>query len=487
MSSLRGRSGTWRPGGRLAGLSALGVLAALVVASPSVARAQEARPPKPFDRPFDWPSGRSIPNELVRPKSAPREARVCGLVEPVCVHVAERPAANKGARDKRAPQGTAEMSLALGYLASAERAMSRLRRMGLPTPRPDGSAGGSPDLDLYLVGPPPGPAGTSYRVGVDPADSFARDRASAFALVADDLRPGCAREAAIARSVALAQLAALDAGESGGTLASSANYLAWEATGCVPWDAVDDAQTHPEWPMIATGALDDPAASPLLPFYLDAAFNAGVPGSLYAGLFRAGAQQTPATALRYTNLDLYLTLAKVAKSTEKKLADVLSDAAIARAFHGDREDGLHIPSSGELGAFGRVRFDGSLRYDELPKRFSFTPVYPTGATYTWVDLAGAPKDASIIVSMAWEEPITLKWSVLRIGADGQELSRVDITREPGVYEVQRTIFQLENAIALLIVGVSVGETNPAEPFKLDDAPYTPHGGTVYVLRGTDVK
>ncbi len=365
--------------------------------------------------------------------------------------------------------------------------MTRLRRMGLPVPRPDGRAGGSADLDLYLVPTLPGEAGTSYRVGIEPADSFPQDRAAAFALVDATLPPGCARETAIARSVALAGLVALDAGESGGTLASSASYLAWEATGCVPWDAIDDAQQRPERPMIATGAPDDPHASPLLPFYLDAAFNAAVPGSLFTGLFRAGAQSTPAMALRYENRDLYFTLAKVAKSTEKKLADVLSDAAIARAFHGDREDGLHIPSSAELGTFGRVRFDGSLRYDELPKRISITPVYPTGATYTWVDLAGAPKDASVIVSLAWEEPTTLKWSVLRVGADGQELSRVDITREPGIYEVQRSIFQLENVAGLLVVGVSVGETNPAEPFKIDAGPYTAHGGTVYVLRSTDVK
>jgi hypothetical protein len=451
---------------------------ALLSNSPAAAKDEPLRPDQ-------WPPGRAIPNALERPKLSSKDVRVCSFAEPVCVHGVlgvqdiASPSTSKGA----APIDASEV---LADLALAERFVRVFRRMGLPLPRPDGAAGGSADLDLY-VSPALSPqARATYRVGIEPAESFPVDRAPAFAIVAAGLPAGCARETAVARVVATAMLAAVDAGETGGTIAASASYLAWEATGCVPWEAIDDAQRRPEEPMIPVTALDDPGASPLLPFYLDTAFNAEVPGSLYVSLFRASGQSTSPPALRYANKDLFATLARVAKGSGKTIADVLVDAAIARAFHGDREDGLHVPASAALGAFGRPRFDASLRYDALPKRISFAPLEPTGITYTWVDLSGAPKDAGVIVSMAWERPVTLRWSVVRVGADGQELSRVDLTREPGVFEVQRTILQLQDSAALLIVGVSVGEVNPADPFKADEAPYEPHGGTVYVLRQTDV-
>ena len=433
----------------------------------SAARDLRADPP-PLS-PSQWPPGRTIAAGVARPATG--RLPFCSLTLPVCVH--------------RAP-GPDEAPLALAYLASAEQALTALRRVGLPLPRPDGRRGGSPGLDLYLWRAISASAASHYRIGIEPAESFPEDRSSVFALLSPSLPPGCARETAVHRSVALSMLAAVDGGETGGTLASAASFLAWETTGCAPLEAIDDAQQRPELPMIPATEPDDPRASPLLPYYLDAGFGAGAPGALFAAVFRASGQRTPALALRYTNVDLFRTMARLAKASGKTIADVLVDAAIARAFHGDREDGLHVPASAALGTFGRPRFDGVFAYEALPRRISFTPVYPTGITYSYVDLAGAPKGAGVIVSMAWEQPVTFRWAVVRVGRDGQELSRVDLTRERGVFDVQRTILQIDEAAALLVVGVSVGEVNPADPFKADEAPYEPHGGTVYVLRQDQV-
>jgi hypothetical protein len=460
-------------------------------------------------RPWEWPPGRTLtlPPDVRRP-AFQRPARLCSFREPVCVHwetagaggERERERGARGGREAGAsthPHASTRTPAwlerrATSALAEAERAVRYLHRAGLPQPERDGfgeaAPGGSGAFDLYFDPAMSVDGYSNHRIGIEPASSIPRDRAAAFGLVAADLDvdDGCAGRSAIARLVALAQLAAVDAGESPGTLAASAQLLAWDVTGCVPLTAIDDAQRFPERPLMPVTEPDDPTASPLLPYYLDEGFGAGVPGALFIDLFRASGQRTPPLALRYTNVDFFVTLQQLSRGAKKTMADLLSDAAVARAFLGDREDGLHLPASAVFGAFGRPRFEAAWDYARLPKQLSFTPLYPTGASYTWIDLEGAPKGAGVIVSLAWERPITIRWTVVRVGHDGQELSRVDITREPGVFEVQRTILELEGAAGLLLVGVSVGEVGPQDPFRSDEAPYEPHGGTIYVLRQSDV-
>jgi hypothetical protein len=448
-------------------------------------------------RPWEWPPGRTITVAPgVQRPSFQLPQKICSFDLPVCVHW-EGVGAKGGASMPRNPKVLSLDSAwlwrrAQRALGEAEAALRYLHRAGLPLPEPDGfgpgAAGGSGAFDLYFDPDMSADGQSSHRIGIEPASSIPRDRAAAFGLLAGDLAvdDSCAGRSALARLVALAQLVAVDAGESPGTLASFAQLLTWDVTGCVPFAAIDDAQRFPERPMMPVTEPDDPAASPLLPYYLDQGFGAGLPGALAIDLFRASGQRTPPLALRYTNLDFFVTLAQLARGSKKTMADLLSDAAVARAFLGDREDGLHLPASAVFGTFGRPRFEAAWDYQTLPKRLSFTPLAPTGSSYTWIDVAGAPKGAGVIVSIAWELPITIRWAVLRVGHDGQELSRVDITREPGVFEVQRTILELDDTAGLLLVGVSVGEVGPRDPFRSDEAPYEPHGGTIYVLRQSDL-
>jgi hypothetical protein len=308
------------------------------------------------------------------------------------------------------------------------------------------------------------------------------DRASTFAIVDAKITGGCALRVAVTRAVATGMLAAIDGGEAGGYFAATSSYLAASVTGC--WSSVlagvDDAQRHPERAMISAGDLDDEAAV-VLPLYLDGGFGGGAPGSLLTALWYGGRQRTPADASRFHNQpDVWEVLRRVGRAKEKKLDEIMLDIAIARAFWGSREDTQHVTESSFTGDFGRVRFDASWAHTSLPRRVAFTPLEPTGATYAWVDLAGAPQSLVLGLHAEWESPVTMRWATVRVGLDGEEVSRIEVTTERGIRVVERSIHELSGLSGLLIVGVNVGEIAIDHPFRIDEAPYEPHGGTLYV-------
>jgi hypothetical protein len=439
------------------------------LAASAAASASNAGPPSLPDDvapPWEvWPTGRLFGPEVARPAAAGMKLRVCSFERPVCVHA---PTEADGPR-------------ALEALALAEGAMASLDRQArLPPPFPDGDSGGSPALDIYLTALE---GGASYRVGLETPTHFPVDRSAAFGLVERRLGPGCGRATAIHRVVATAMLAAIDGGAAGGTFASSAAYLAMMTSGCdlQVLDAVDHAQAHPELPSIPTVSPDDPLASPLLPWYLDGAFSGGAPGSLLTALWYAGQQRTPLASSRIRNdPDFFLVVARAARGQKKSLDDVLIDFSVSRAFVGDRDDGQHFPEAARLGSFGRPRFDASWPYRSLPRRIAYTPLEPTGAVLLWVDLAGAPEHTALNFHAAWEYPVTMHWALVRVSPDGQEISRIDVTHERGVYTSDQQVLELDGAAGLLIVGASSGEVALDHPFQIDEAPYEPHGGTVYV-------
>ena len=414
----------------------------------------------------DWPWGRSFFSPVTRTREG-TTARVCSFHRPLCIH--EKP-------------GQAASARALATLEEAERAYDVLRlRLGFPSPVADEQAGGSAAFDLYLADLP---TGKTYEVGFDVSRTSPYDRASTFGRLDASLPDGCERRTAIHRLLALASLAALDAGETGGFFASSAAYLAMESTGCLGpvLGSIDNAQAMPQTSQIPVTTPDDPLASPLFLWYLDGAFGAEAPGTLLASLWHLGVQTTPPNADRFHNQpDLFATLTSIARGKKSTLPDVLIDAAVARAFLGDRDDDQHLRGSRPLGAFGRVRFDASYGYSTLPRRLAFTPLDPTGTVYVWVDLRGAPAGARIGLQASWEKPVTMRWTAVRVDGAGRERSRIDVAWEPNVQSVQRRILELENLAGLLVVGVNVGEVGPGHPFRADEAPYEPHGGTLLLM------
>ena len=73
---------------------------------------------------------------------------------------------------------------------------------------------------------------------------------------------------------------------------------------------------------------------------------------------------------------------KNALSTGSTLHDLLLDTAVARAFMGSSDDGLHQLETRTLGDAARVPLDWDLPWPATPKRVApRAPVYPSGASY----------------------------------------------------------------------------------------------------------
>ncbi|HEU4407940.1 MAG TPA: hypothetical protein VFS43_21945, partial [Polyangiaceae bacterium] len=418
-------------------------------------------PPPPAPPDDDWPRGRPFFSGALRPPAG--APPFCSPRRPLCVHA-------------RSP---AEGPSALDALAEAERAYDALRAgPGLPPPAPDGDEGGSPAFDVYLsqLGD------STYRLGCDTPSAAPYDRCAAFGLLDARLGAGCFRKTALHRLVALAMLSAVDAGETGGFFAASASYLALSTTGCLGpvLPAVDRAQARPERALLSPGGPDEPDASPLLPWYFDAAYGAGAPGAFVHALWQLGPQATPPLATRYHNdHDAFTSLAALARHKSADLGELLLDLAVDRAFFGERDDGRHAPPGfAALGPWGRVRFDAAFPFRSLPRRLGFTPLEPTGMVYVWVDLEGAPPGASLALRAAWEKPVSMRWAALRVGPEGAERSRVPIAYEQGAFAAERRVLGLDGLAGVLVVGVNVGDEGPGSPFRPDEWPYEPHAGTL---------
>ena len=407
-----------------------------------------------------FPTGRPLVGDVARP--APGPARVCGFRQPVCVH------ARRG-----------DWSAALATLEIAEEALATLQlQAGLPAPQPDGELGGSPELDLYLV-----KQERALRLGQDLPTRSPVDRASAFALL-DERAAGCVRRVSVFRAVAAAQLSAIDAGAEPYLFAGFGGYVAGALSGCPREleDAVDRAQRSPEASLFHAPLMEDGAASPILPLYLEGGFASGAVGALLTAMAHGGEQSTPIDATRFHNRpDLFDVLRRVAKSRDKRVDEALLDLAVARAFLGDRDDGRHVGETTRFGAFGRVRFDGMFPLASLPRRAAFTPLEPTGSSYFWIDLAGARPGLRLALHIEWEQPSTLRWAAVRVGPRGEEVSRVEITTPQATETVEREVSMLDGIAGVLLVGVNVGEVGPGHPYRVDEHPYEPRGGTVYAL------
>jgi hypothetical protein len=135
-----------------------------------------------------------------------------------------------------------------------------------------------------------------------------------------------------------------------------------------------------------------------------------------------------------------------------------------------------------VGDAGRVRFDWSLPLSSLPRRVACAPIEPTGATYVFVELDGVPLGTSLYFRAEWEHPEPFKWVIVRLGADGSELGRVDVPFQENGTGAEQRVAELETASALLIVGVNVGDVSASYPFDPDIAPFEPKRCTVFLAK-----
>ena len=411
----------------------------------------------------EWPHGRPFGGGVDRPADGAR--RLCSFEAPVCVHAS-----------------IADEKNALATLQEAERAHQFLRLQArLPRPVADLGAGGSDAFDIYLstLSGNDGP----LRLGFGLPTRMPVDQAPVHAVI-DRRLAGCERAVAVHEAMAAAQLAAVDGAEAGASFASSMSYLAMLGSGCRA-DALarmDEAQAHPERPLLDPGDADTSRASPLVPWWLDEWLGSDAPGALVTGLWYGAQQSTPAADARFHNKpDLMTVVRRLARAREVPFDQMLLDLAVTRAFLGDRDDGAHLAESAWLEEAGRVRFDASWKLRELPRRLAFRPLEPTGMVYTWVDLRGAEKvPGSIGLHFTWEYPVTVRWAVVRVDADGREMSRLSVAHSRGDTKADAIVEQLDGVAGLLIVGSNTGEVDLEKPFFVDETPYESHGGTIHV-------
>jgi hypothetical protein len=439
------------------------------LACPLLAHA-EALPPLPLGPPpVDevLRSGREVAPLAQRPDLKQMPQVACSFRAPVCVH---------------APAAAPPAAL-LWTLRHAESAFRTFDALGLPAPLPDDGLGGSAAFDLYLSTAPDARPLTTI-------DLLARGRGldtqSAFTILPVPALPtSCQTRDEVARAVAQAIVLRLDPGVEDGALSMTASYLASLSTDCelAELAAVDDFQEHPERALSAGSPLA-PDGALLFPWYLDATFGQGNPGALITALLFVAGQRTPPGAWAWNNEpDLFDALRVNARTRDATLDQLLLDFAVARAFVGSRSDDTHLPDVRRFGDMGRVRFEWSVAYDSLPRRLAPSrPLDPTGMTYLWVDLAGAPPQSSLTMAADWELPSIFRWTLIKVDKNGAEAGRIDIAGVYGDSHVERTVSSLDGLAGIIVVGVNAGSIDRGHPFDPDETPFMPHSYTVTLAK-----
>jgi hypothetical protein len=391
---------------------------------------------------------------------------LCSEHPAACVHAAS-------------PADAPALAPALDELRGVAGALTHV--LGWPAPKPDAGRGPNAAFDVYLSRG----ARRPYEVVPDPdpgAGPF--DESSAFALVPADLPAACARPAILAEVWARAALHGVDTAANDALAGATAAYLGSLVAPCEAAyaDAVDDYQASP-WSAITQPALARGRGAMLFPWFLQSHLGLPFSADLLQALYRLSTQRSDEATSRWANEpDLFDTLRSVMRAQRSSLADLLLEYAIARAFAGDRDNGLHLPDSRHLGRAGRVRFDWGIDWATLPRTLAPTaPLEPTGATYLWLGVTQAPAGSTLGVRMRWEMPALMRFALITIGADGLEASRRVVATSERAFEAETNLELAAGAAAVLVVGTNVGSL--AEPFVFDpdEMPYEPQSYLIELI------
>ena len=451
-----------------------GMLGWLVGASPARAEDDEPAPVAPPDT--------GVPGPYVGYAARPafgRETRACSVRTPVCVHASSRIAGRT----------------VLDVLAAAEHAWETLSgALGLGTPDVD------PDdlaYHVYLVEGAKEPAVTR----VSARDVRSRiDRARVFTVLDANLRAGCRLDALVAREIARAVLARVAPATADGIARAQTTYLAQLMVPCAVGLAADSAQVFQSRPERAVcdarafevGTSPDEARSAsaasdafmegaaLFWARIDAAFGR-TPASIVMASWALAPTMTDVGSKRWHDepdaFDVLRVSFKNALSTGSTLDDLLLASAVARAFMGSSDDGLHQLATRTLGDGARVPLDWDLPWPTKPKRVApRAAVYPSGASYLMIHRGAAPPGTRLRVEIAWEEHALFRWAFVKLDAQGRELGRVAIPTRERATEAQMTLVDLDHVDRVLLVGVNAGD--PSYRFDPDDEIWEPHSWLV---------
>ena len=393
--------------------------------------------------------------------------RVCSPGGHVCAH------GSRGVGPERLLAGLDALELAYRRVTIG---------LDLPAPLGDEGRGGSDALDLYLV--PSNPKALGYeRVHVysDTPRAGGFDRASGFCTAMADEPPLLERAATLCVGEALAL--ALDPGETPDLRRAFATELWWivgQPT-TLDFEAIDRVQARPREAIAARelGATSEGHA--LFLEYLASRLGVGYPADFATALLSASAQTTAAESPVWQNEpDWFDVLRHTIGGSDAKMASLLGDFAVTRAFLGDREDGEHLPSLAWSGRFGAASFDWVIPFSTLPRRVRLTPVEPTGAALVWLDLTAAPQGFTLGVQTDWEPPAEFQWELVVLSTHG-ELSRLEVPFQERESGAEARLVDVHDARAIIIAGAHLERVDGDHPFDPDVAPFEPHGASVYLV------
>lgn len=392
-----------------------------------------AEPKAPVETDPWLPTGAPMAAEIPRPPANP----ACSFDGRVCVH----------------PAPGVSPAVARKALAALENAYRKLVDvLQLPAPLTDGGLGGSNALDLYLNADGSG----ALRSEHDAPEVTRFDSASAFCVL--DGPALLERQATVCVGEAIAWR--LDAGTTPAVRRGYAAHL-WHIVGsptALDDEELDDAQLHPELGLLRGALLFD---------LLDERRGQGHLAALGTALLGAAASKTAPNAWQWDNEpDVFDVLRHTLGDTPRKMAEVMGDLAVTRAFMDSR-----------------VRFDWSLPLSSLPRRVaSQRAIYPTGSMYVWLGLDQPMQGETLAFQAEWEAPVTFYWTLVVVDAEGYELRRIAAPFKERATHVEQQLVNLEGAVGVIVVGMNLGGVDLAHPFDPDVTPAEPHECTVYLTK-----
>jgi hypothetical protein len=247
--------------------------------------------------------------------------------------------------------------------------------------------------------------------------------------------------------------------------------------------AIDDAQRQPERALAARDAEPSAAASLLFDF-LERARSSQRSGGLVTSLLSAAASTTASNAFEWNDEpDAFDVLRHSLDEDTGKMATLLGQYAVSRAFLGDRDDGTHPPYGEWAGAFGRANYDWVIRFSSLPRRVRASrPIEPTGVELIWVDLDEVPIGVSLGFESEWEAPVAFRWTLISVDEHGQEMARVDVPFQERGRSSEGRVVNLMGVRAVLAIGVNMGGVDLGHPFDPDLDPFEAESCTAYFAR-----
>jgi len=380
-----------------------------------------------------------------RDSASSAASTACSLRHPLCVH---------------ATSGTSPDTI-LATLADADRAWD-IATGPLALPPPDLSWN-TRAYDVYLVD---ATSVSDVATVAEERDPLARfDRANALTFI-DSRLTGCARSQAAARGLLRAISYRIAPAIDPGSAEAQTAYLADLVAPCPTLEAAARGtfQRHPEraladaWPEW-DGAIGTSYARGAALFYdwMDGSFGQE-PGSIVRALW-ALTPSLPSSG-RQSGPDAFDVLRvsfKNAWAQGSSVDDLLLGFAAAR-----------------MQASPRARTDWEIDWPSTPRRLApRDPTAPTGSAYVVIRRAGAPAGARLRVEATWEEHAKMRWTVLKLDRNGNEMARIPIASSERATEAQGSIVDVDAADTLAIIGMNAGDF--AFPFDPDDAIWEPHG------------